>query len=254
MSYRTPVTEADLHAYVDGELSAARQREVEAHIANHPEAAAEVEDYRRVNKALGQMFDPVLTEPIPPQLVPHPVRKKTIWRAAAASAWLSIGSAIGWGLHPAAVMQVANGPERQDLVQPAAFAHAVYTADVRHPVEVTAEHEQDLVGWLSKRLHTDIRAPNLAKEGYRLVGGRLLPSTNRMAAQFMYERNDGLRVTLYVRHGAWGNSTTSFRFDREDELSVFYWIDGPLGYALTGELGRPELQRLSEAVYTQLQK
>jgi anti-sigma factor RsiW len=150
-------------------------------------------------------------------------------------------------------VQLAAGPILQDLVQPAAFAHTVYTTDVRHPVEVTADKEQHLVSWLSKRLHTDIAAPNLAGQGYRLIGGRLLPSTNRMAAQFMYEQGDGTRVTLYVRRGVWDNSTTSFRFDTKDKLGVFYWIDGPLGYALTGELSRAELLALSETIYDQLQ-
>lgn len=251
MIYRTPVTEADLHAFVDGELTAARQKEVEAYIRSHPEAAAMVEDYRRMNQALRQLFDPVLDEPLPAQLVTRPPRR-WLFRAAAVFTWIGLGSAIGWTLHPDAPIPVARGPMLQDLVQPAAFAHSVYTTDIRHPVEITADDELHLVGWLSKRLHTDIRAPNLAQQGYRLVGGRLLPSTNRMAAQFMYERHDGVRITLYIRHGVWDNKDTSFRFDQKKNLSVFYWIDGPLGYALTGEVERTELSALSEAVYEQL--
>jgi anti-sigma factor RsiW len=207
-----------------------------------------------MNNALRQLFDPVADEPVPARLALHTpdVRKRRSWRAAAAAAWIAVGATMGWMLHPAAVVHIADGPMRQDLVRPAAFAHAVYATDVRHPVEVAAEHEQHLVSWLSDRLHTDIRAPSLAGQGYRLIGGRLLPSTNRMAAQFMYEREDGVRVTLYVRRGAWANTATSFRFGNEDGLGVFYWIDGPLGYALTGELNRTELLALSEAVHEQL--
>lgn len=256
MNYRTPVTEADLHAYVDGDLSPSRQKEVEAYLVARPEAAAEVEDYRRMNLALHQLYDPVLNEPLPEQFAVRPARPR-LWRAAAAVAWMSVGGLIGWGLQPAVLTRLAGGPALQDhlladLVQPAAFAHVVYTPEVRHPVEVPATDEQHLVDWLSHRLHSDIRAPDLSDRGYRLVGGRLLPSTDRMAAQFMYQRGDGLRVTLYVRRGAWDNRTTSFRFDREDGLSVFYWIDGPLGYALTGSLDRAELLALSETVYRQL--
>jgi anti-sigma factor RsiW len=170
---------------------------------------------------------------------------------------MSIGAVLGWRMHPELTIQVAESPRQWDqlepnLVKPAALAHAVYTPEVRHPVEVSAENEQHLVAWLSKRLHTDILAPNLTPQGYRLVGGRLLPSTNRMAAQFMYEREDGQRATLYVRHGAWENEATAFHFDQEDSLGIFYWIDGPLGYALIGDLDRSELQRLSEAIYEQL--
>ena len=33
---------------------------------------------------------------------------------------------------------------------------------------------------------------------------------------------------------------------------VFYWIDGPLGYALAGDMDREELQRVARLVYKQL--
>jgi anti-sigma factor RsiW len=256
MTNSTPITEADIHAYVDGELSPTRQREVEAHLRSHPEDARAVEEYKNINQALKQLYDPIIEEPVPAHLI-QPTPRRRLWAIAAAVTWMSIGAALGWGLHPELGIQVAEAPRQWDLlepnlVQPAAFAHAVYTPEVRHPVEVSAEDEQHLVAWLSKRLHTNILAPNLKPQGYHLVGGRLLPSTNRMAAQFMYEREDGHRATLYVRHGAWENDNTAFHFEREDSLGIFYWIDGPLGYALIGNLERSELQRLSEAVYEQL--
>jgi anti-sigma factor RsiW len=256
MTNSTPITEADLHSYADGELSPARQSEVEAHLRSHPEDALAVEDYKGINQALKQLYDPVMEEPVPPHLM-HRTPRRRLWAIAAAVTWMSIGAVLGWGVRPDMAMQVAEAPRQWDLlqpnlVQPAAFAHAIYTPEVRHPVEISAENEQHLVAWLSKRLHTDINAPNLKPQGYRLVGGRLLPSTNRMAAQFMYERDDGQRATLYVRHGAWENETTAFHFEQDNSLGIFYWIDGPLGYALIGDLDRSELQRLSEAVYEQL--
>jgi anti-sigma factor RsiW len=256
MTNSTPITEADLHAYVDGELSPTRRSELEAHLRTHPEDALVVEEYQGLNDALKQLYDPVMEEPVPPHLVSHKPRRR-LWAIAAAFTWMSIGGFIGWELQPDLGIQVTEAPRHWDslkpnLVRPAAFAHAVYTPEVRHPVEIPAENEQHLVNWLSKRLHTDIHAPNLKPQGYRLVGGRLLPSTNRMAAQFMYERDDGQRATLYVRHGAWENDATAFHFEREGNLGVFYWIDGPLGYALIGDLERSELQLLSEAIYEQL--
>jgi anti-sigma factor RsiW len=256
MTNSTPITESDIHAYVDDELSSARRSEVEAHLRRHPEDALAAEEYKAINQTLKQLYDPVMEEPIPPQLIPA-VPRQRVWAIAAAVAWMCIGGVLGWGLHPELSLQVAQAPRQWDLLQPnlvkpAAFAHAVYTPEVHHPVEVSSEEEQHLVAWLSKRLHTDIQAPNLNPQGYQLVGGRLLPSTNRMAAQFMYERQDGQRATLYVRRGAWENDATAFHFERENSLGVFYWIDGPLGYALIGDLERTELQRLSEAVYEQL--
>jgi anti-sigma factor RsiW len=33
---------------------------------------------------------------------------------------------------------------------------------------------------------------------------------------------------------------------------VFYWIDGPFGYALAGDIERSELQKIARGVYQQL--
>lgn len=269
MSEHQPIVDADLHAYVDGELSPERRAAVEAHLRTHPEAARQVQDHKRIDLALHRLYDPVLYDPVPERFLSRPVRPvRRRWLAAAAAlAWMSLGAVLGWSLQPGLRAQLAGSPQpheapheerqdrvRPDLVQPAAFAHAVYTTDARRPVEIGAAQEEQLTAWLSKRLHGDIRAPNLAPQGWRLMGGRLLPSTNRMAAQFMYERDDGLRVTLYIRQGAWGDETSEIRFGREDDLGVLYWIDGPRGYALSGDLGRAELQALAETVHQQQQR
>jgi len=85
-----------------------------------------------------------------------------------------------------------------------------------------------------------------------LIGGRLLPSTNRMAAQFMYERSDSTRITLYIRRGAWDNNKTAFHYSKQGSISVLYWIDGEMGYALVGNLNKNDLLKLSQQVFQQI--
>jgi anti-sigma factor RsiW len=131
-------------------------------------------------------------------------------------------------------------------------AHVVYTPEVRHPVEVGAEQEAHLAAWLSKRLGVSVRVPHLSEAGYELVGGRLLPGSSGPAAQFMYQDGRGQRLTLYVRTDGGGSRETAFRYARENNIGVFYWIDGPLGYALSGDLEKPELLKVAQAVYHQL--
>lgn len=253
MSYRTPITDADLHAYVDGQLSAVRRREVEEYLRSHPEAAIAADDYQRLNDALRGLHVDALEEPLPAQLAMAPPRRRRAWKVAAVAGWMSLGALLGWGMRP--LTETFSAPVQAvelELARPAAFAHVVYAPEVRHPVEVAAADEAHLVAWLSSRLHTTIRAPDLSALGYVLVGGRLLPSTNRMAAQFMYQGKDGRRVTLYTRRGAWDEQSASFRYAREDGVGVFYWISGDQGYALVGALDRRALLVLSEAVHQQL--
>jgi len=45
---------------------------------------------------------------------------------------------------------------------------------------------------------------------------------------------------------------TAFRFAQQGATNVFYWVDGPLGYALAGDVGRDELSAVAQGVYRQL--
>lgn len=251
MKYTTPITETDLHAWLDGQLSEQRRRQVEAWLKDHPEKMQELNDYRQIDRDLQQAFAPVLEEPLPAGLRIRP-RRHFYQRMATAAGILFAGILLGWQGNS---LMVAESPQqrlRQNLLQPAAFAHVVYSSEIKHPVEVGAEQEAHLVHWLSKRLNTQIKAPNLLQQGYQLVGGRLLPSTNRMAAQFMYQDKTGRRVTLYVRRINDMQADAMFQFTRDGELNTFYWIEGSLGYALSGELDRQVLMSMAETTYRQL--
>lgn len=220
-----------------------------------PEDDAEM---RALSQALHRLYDPVLDEPVPERLRAPRAR----WRPyALAAGWIAVGVAAGllagWQLH--ALRGKAAPPQAvvPGFVKRAALAHAVYSPEIRHPVEVTADQEQHLVAWLSKRLGAPLRAPKLEEVGYSLVGGRLLPGESgggpSPVAQFMYQCKQGTRVTLYVRTDAPGNRETAFRYSTEGSVKVFYWIDHRLGYALSSaDIGKDDLLKVANAVYQQL--
>jgi anti-sigma factor RsiW len=256
-----PVTEAELLAYVDQVLPEARRAEVEAWLSARPEEAERIAAYRRQNEELHALFNPVLDEPVPARL--HAALKATSrWKSFRFAAGfmtmgLAVGTLAGWQLHAQrAPLLGAGGP---GIAKNAAVAHATYSPEVRHPVEVGADQEQHLVAWLSKRLGTNVRAPKLEASGYNLVGGRLLPGEAKPAggpspvAQFMYQTTNGRRLTLYVRTEATNNRETAFRYALEGNVGVFYWIDRNVGYALSSaDLNREELLSAANVVYKQL--
>ncbi len=261
-----PIDETDLHAYVDGLLCAARVTEVERHLASHPEDAHRVAAWRAQNAALRAAFNPVLTEPLPPQFIPRSANDRHYWRQIAAAFVVAIVSgSAGWMLHAPAAPDSAqhfnvppNVPLTADgslaLAHQAAIAHVVYSPEVTRPVEIGAEQEDQLVTWLSKRLGSKINPPKLGKLGYELIGGRLLPGQTGPVAQFMYHNVAGERLTVYVTTDQTQNKDTGFRFAQEGPVNVFYWIDGKFGYALSGGMDKGELARIATAVYEQLQK
>ncbi|OGA38750.1 MAG: hypothetical protein A3G24_20065 [Betaproteobacteria bacterium RIFCSPLOWO2_12_FULL_62_13] len=247
---RLPVTESDLHAYVDSTLPQARGAEVETYLASHSEEAERVAAYRQQNAALHALFDPVLDEAVPERLRTRRARwMKPPLRYAAVVAWVALGGVVGWNLQ---AYTSAQRTEASTWARRAAIAHAIYSPEVRHPVEVGADQEAHLVNWLSKRLGAQLRAPHLGGIGYTLVGGRLLPGERGPVAQFMYQDAKGQRLTLYVRANADHARETYFQFAQENKVGVFYWFDRRLGYALSGEVDKDELLRAATAVHSQL--
>jgi len=62
----------------------------------------------------------------------------------------------------------------------------------------------------------------------------------------------GRRLTLYVSAKSKDEGQTAFRFAQEGKVGVFYWLDGKLGYALSGEIAKSDLMRVADSVYRQL--
>ena len=261
---QNPITEADLHAYVDGLLSPSRCTEIAAYLATRPAEAERLQVYREQKDELRALFNPVMAEPIPLSIPSRqPWRMGNMQRLAAALAIAFVSGTAGWLLHGQVDPNVlAYSPATRfseninaaALARQAAIAHVVYSPDVRHPVEIGADQEDQLVTWLSKRLGMQIRPPKLDKLGYELIGGRLLPGQSGPVAQFMYHDATGQRLTLYVSTEQSNNKDTAFRFAQEGPVNVFYWIDGKFGYALSSGTSKAELSRIATAVYEQLEK
>jgi len=173
-----------------------------------------------------------------------------------AAAWL-LAFGLGWFMHgynAATAGQSLAQAVPTGFVRQAAWAHAVYQPEQRHPVEVGAAQQDHLVQWLSKRLGRPLKVPVLSTEGFELVGGRLLPGDASARAQFMYQNAAGQRVTLYL--GALpetaAKTPAQFSFHAEGPVSSFYWVDDGFGYALSGDLPREVLLALATAIYPQL--
>lgn len=260
MTGERPIGDDDLQALVDGRLASERRGEVDAYLAANPVAGDRVRAYAAQREHLRQRLAFKAAEPIPSRLRIAAVRAERRGRAlrrvraaATAALWLAAGAAFGWSANAWRGEPLPAPAHRggATIASEALGAHRIYAVEVVHPVEVGAAQEQHLVQWLSKRLARPLRAPDLGRFGYRLMGGRLLPAREGPAAQFMYEDDKGQRLTLYLRADA--DSETAFRFEPGGDASAFYWVDGGLGYALAAPLERDRLLALARAVYEQVE-
>lgn len=264
-----PLTQDEIHALVDGQLSPGAREALQARLALDADAQATLLQWQQQRSALRALHQPVLDEALPAALLAavqqtaasqQEISQWWRWGGIAASVMLAFG--VGWFSHTvwqirAPSSALAKIPAAQDFARQAGLAHVVYSPEVRHPVEVSAAEQEHLLQWLSKRVGKPLKVPNLGPLGYELMGGRLLPGEAGARAQFMFQNAAGTRITLYlgaVDKGASGADAreTGFRFAAGAPVPSFYWIDQGFGYALAGPVSRDDLMKLAEAVYRQL--
>ena len=250
MTAERPISDDDLHAAADGRLPPEQQPEVEAAIADNADATVRVDFYRRLNAGLHAGYDFLLSEPVPERLLARPRRR--LWvaltRVAAAVALLAIGAGGGWAAH--SLFEYDERPA-ETLASLAADAYLVYSSDVSHPVEVPSQDKEHLQKWLTKRLDRVVQVPDLTGIGYEFLGGRLLPANGEMAGQLMYQNVAGTRVSLYFIP-AGDQQESAFRYIPVRSVSVYYWHDNNLAYALASELPREQLKAICNEVYSKI--
>ncbi len=279
------ISDDKLHALVDGRLPAAQRSALLAQISGKHEAQETLRAWQLQRAALRELQRELLVETIPANLVAaarpgrHSQQFAQWWRWGGMAASVMLVFAVGWLAHrqfgePASRMAYLRPAPAQTFALQAAAAHVVFSPEVRHPVEVAAAQQDHLVQWLSKRLGKPLKVPLLTAQGYELVGGRLLPAEggthglSGVRAQFMFQNQAGLRVTLYlgaldlpsaskassssISSSDTASQETAFSYTAAGPVPSFYWVDRGFGYALSGPLPRQELMQLAQLVYQQL--
>src|SRR4029077_2283332 len=124
-----PVTEDELHAYVDNELPAERRGDVEAWLSAHPEDDARVPSWRAMAEALHARYDSVVDEAVPKRLeierLGRGPRKWVYGAIAATLAAFVFGGGVGWMARGAAAAPSAMQSFTLDAIE----AHRLYVVE-----------------------------------------------------------------------------------------------------------------------------
>ncbi|TIT22671.1 MAG: anti-sigma factor [Mesorhizobium sp.] len=256
---RRDFSERDIHMALDGELPGDERTAYEAWLEANAEMKAKSARYAADRAALRAAFNGVLDEPVPvrlskvvqgeaPVVRAAPSRSRW-WLAAAAAAILVIGGAGGY-LAGIGRLGLENTAEDQ-LAEEAIAAHVIYAAEKRHAVEVPASDKDHLQSWLSNQVGLKLVAPDLAAQGFQLVGGRLLPAGQGKAAMLLYEDDKGERISLFVTAESAAKAKGTYGSE-EDGPAAVYWLDKGYGCAVVGSLPRERLAAVAKSAYGQL--
>jgi anti-sigma factor RsiW len=251
----TPITEDDLHGYVDAALDPERLEEVTAHLLHHPDAAERAVIFDAQRTVLRESLRPIIDEPVPPKLdlarliAAQRYTRRQVWRNAAAVALLlGLGGASGWWLRGLAEPP-ANGLAA--LAQEAVDNYAVFATDRTHPVELLADQQDQLLRWVASRLHRTVAVPDLSRSGYRFMGGRIVTTSHGPAGFFLYDDRQGTRLALLMRPMVTDRSAHMSKHSFGD-VAGYAWADAGVGYSVIGAAAAEALHPLANEVRRQL--
>jgi anti-sigma factor RsiW len=270
-----PVSEAELHGFVDGGMDRGRREAVQAFLAASPEDAARVETWRRQNEAIRSAFAPVETGPLPWSLPLAPGAEGVATHAAGGQAeaggshswrarWFArlIGLSFASGaLLAASAAYLAGRVNAPEATPPSSegptpagtndtvVARAMSALRTFEPPRAAARSPD------SEGPGQDTAAPilpTLPVEGLKLAGVRAMPGEQGQMSCLIYARPDEANIALCVeKAGEPGESVA--RTAGNFPSAAIYWRQKGANYALVGALPEATLRSLADAVHAQVE-
>ena len=247
-----PGFEAQLDAYLDGELSPADARELEAHVAQCAECArfraerlalrdaitTRVPAFRapdalrdRVRASLVAAVATTGTAPSPDMRVRSRFSPAALWRPLALAASLMLAALGGWSV----ARRQAAGDRRADDV----LASHIRSLMPGHLTDVPSTDQHTVKPWFNGRLDFSPPVHDLAVQGYPLLGGRLDYVDGRPVAVLVYGRRQHL-VNVFLWPASRGSSDGPSARDRQG-YHLLHWTTADYTYWVASDLGSPEL-------------
>jgi anti-sigma factor RsiW len=237
-----PISEFDVHAFIDGELSPQRAAEVEAAMERDPELAARIRGFQADKRALIAAWQPLGDAPVPARLMsaarrrPSPFANKWVRRVALAGV-----TALAAGL----LLTLVPRTPPESAVDQALAARQ----NARKPTRELSGSEQANVEAtgraMSDMLGNPTRVPDLRRAGFNLVSAEIYGD----AVQLRYEDAERRLFTVYLRPSA---GPDAFEVTERGPVRICVWQNADVTAVMTGALSTPELFRLASLAYSSL--
>jgi len=239
-----PAFEAQLDAYLDGELAAVDARELEAHIAHCPECARFRDGRLELRAAITAGIP---TFPAPAALrgavraaartrAPRRFTVRDVWRPLALAASLVVVALGSWRL----ALQRAAGETLADDV----LASHIRSLMPGHLTDVLSSDQHTVKPWFNGRLDFSPPVYDFAGQGYPLLGGRLDYVDGRSVAVLAYGRRQHL-INVFLWPATRGPTAALETRDRHG-YHLLHWTTTDYAYWVVSDLGLPELQNFTQ--------
>jgi anti-sigma factor (TIGR02949 family) len=236
--------EAQLDAYLDGELATVDARELEAHLAQCPECTR-FRDGRLALRAAITARVPAFPAPdtlrarvradlraAARERIPYRFTLRGAWRPLAVAASLAVVAVGSWRL----ALQRAGGETLADQV----LASHVRSLMPGHLTDVASSDQHTVKPWFNGKLDFSPPVYDFAGRGYPLLGGRLDYVAGRTVAALVYGRRQHL-INEFLWPAARGPAAVPSIRTRQG-YHLLHWTTADYSYWVVSDLGLTELR------------
>ncbi len=235
-----PAFEAQLDAYLDGELAAPDAAELEAHLRTCPDCSR-LERRRRALSAAVRKHVPRFPAPDTLQArvraalradVTGTARRRSYWPGLAVAASLAVVAVGSWQM----ALRRATGDALADQV----LGSHVRSLMPGHLIDVQSSDQHTVKPWFNGKLDFSPPVYDFAGRGFPLVGGRLEYVGGRPVAALVYGRRQHL-INVFLWPTA-GGPTGGRPATTRQGYHLLHWTTPAYSYWVASDLGLAELR------------
>lgn len=176
------------------------------------------------------------TQPMTDYLPPQSVISGTRWNWLAMAAAILVTAIIVWNLTP-------RRQQNQFLATQLIASH-VRSLMANHLTDVASSDQHTVKPWLDEKLDFAAPVPDLAGDGFPLVGGRLDYLDNRPVAALVYQRRKHY-VNLFIWLAEPGTKGATETLARQG-YHLLHWTDSDFNYWAVSDVNANDLQTFKE--------
>jgi anti-sigma factor RsiW len=231
-----------MHAYLDGELQAPAILQYEEHVGECPACCRLLAEHKELQTG---MKNDVMYYKAPERLraslrQQHGEPRRLLgWRWIAMAACLLL--CVGFGFLLARL--VMSPTQHEHLAQEVLAAHIrSLQVDKSRLVDVRSSDRHEVKPWFNDKLNFSPSVPDLANQGFALVGGRLDYLDGRPVASLVYKRRQHL-INVFIWPDPNANDTRP-RHEARQGFQLVSWSGAGMNFWVVSDLNSPELDEL----------
>jgi anti-sigma factor RsiW len=243
-------SEADIHAYIDGQMDATDYARMEAWLARNPSRAEEIRGWQRDAQQLRAAFGGLPPADGQRTLDPTTIRARRRHRvrvriAMAAVLILTLGVGMVGGWQARRLAAPATTAPMADALQ----AYRMFASNRHLNLDVTQHEPGQLQTWLLQHFRNAPRLPDLDGAGFHPVGARLLATDSGPAAMVLYQNAQGGAISFYIRPPSPSHGVLPRGQRRDGQLVATYWSGNGYNYALVSPANAADVRVIREAAF-----